>query len=180
MDLVRKTTPRQGPCRLLEVGCGSGVYIRTACQANPELTALGLEIQESTANFARQNLDAWGLAERASIMVQDVRQHRSLHSYDIISLHNLIYYFPRANRGPLFDHLSSLLKPGALLIITSLCQGPLPSIRVMDLWSSMNRDCGPLPTPQELKTLLEEHGFTRLSLSEIIPGFWSALARNPE
>ncbi len=39
---------------LLEVGCGSGIYIKRACELNPLLTAVGLEVQQSVADFTRE------------------------------------------------------------------------------------------------------------------------------
>ena len=43
MDVIDRIVPSEGPCRTLEVGCGSGVTIRRACQRNAELRAVGLE-----------------------------------------------------------------------------------------------------------------------------------------
>ena len=40
--VVDSVIPARGPCRLLEVGCGSGAYISGACERTPELEALGL------------------------------------------------------------------------------------------------------------------------------------------
>jgi hypothetical protein len=53
--------PPTGPVRLLEAGCGSGTYIRYAAERNPELKALGIELQPQVAEMARRNLEAWGL-----------------------------------------------------------------------------------------------------------------------
>ena len=52
---------------LLEIGCGSAVYIRPAAARNPELIAVGLGLPPEVAAMARGNL---------------------------ASLHNNIYYFP--------------------------------------------------------------------------------------
>jgi len=42
-----------GAMRLLEIGCGSGVYVRRAAARNPQLTALGLELQPVVAEMAK-------------------------------------------------------------------------------------------------------------------------------
>lgn len=45
LEALRRFIPRAGACHLLEIGCGSGIYIRHATDLNPRLTALGIELQ---------------------------------------------------------------------------------------------------------------------------------------
>src|SRR5207253_1371805 len=66
-EVIDDVVPRAGPVRLLEIGCGSAVYIRHAAGRNPELTALGLELQPEVAALAAENVSAWGLARRVAI-----------------------------------------------------------------------------------------------------------------
>jgi tRNA G46 methylase TrmB len=56
--MVYDLVPFRGAMRVLDVGCGSGVYILRASGRNPELTALGLELQPAVAEFACANLDS--------------------------------------------------------------------------------------------------------------------------
>src|SRR5262245_46344298 len=44
-EAVDEVLPPRGRVRLLEIACGSAAYIRYAAARNPELTALGLELQ---------------------------------------------------------------------------------------------------------------------------------------
>src|SRR5262245_14499519 len=44
--------PTQGPFQLLDVGCGSGDYLRHAAARNPTLTGLGLELHPRLADTA--------------------------------------------------------------------------------------------------------------------------------
>lgn len=60
-EAVDAVIPRQGDFQLLEVGCGSGIYIQRACTRNPKLHAVGLELQEKVANAAQINIKTWGL-----------------------------------------------------------------------------------------------------------------------
>ena len=78
--------------RLLEVGCGSGTYIRYATDRNSELTALGLELQPQVADMARRNLAAWGLSDRAEIETGDIRERKPTPVFDLVTLHNNLYY----------------------------------------------------------------------------------------
>jgi len=60
-EALARVIPSRGPFRLLEIGCGSGAYIRWASQRNPELTAVGVELQEAAAALAGENIASWGL-----------------------------------------------------------------------------------------------------------------------
>jgi len=58
-EIISSTFPAHGALRLLEIGCGSGIYLRHAAERNPSLTALGLELQPAVAEMARTNLREW-------------------------------------------------------------------------------------------------------------------------
>lgn len=64
LQALERFVPASGRCHLLEIGCGSGIYIRHAALHNPQLSALGLELQEDVARVAQHNIRGWGLPER--------------------------------------------------------------------------------------------------------------------
>src|SRR5215831_13973411 len=66
-EVIRRTFPERGALRLLEIGCGSGIYLRYAAMRNPWLTALGIELQPAVAEMARTNLLRWGLENRVKV-----------------------------------------------------------------------------------------------------------------
>jgi 4-hydroxy-2,2'-bipyrrole-5-carbaldehyde O-methyltransferase len=117
---------RQGNFRLLEVGCGSGIYIRRACIHNPELSAVGLELQEKVANVARKNITTWGLENRVTIEHSNVRNYSNSKKFDLITLHQNIYYFSVPEREGLFRYLNEYLNPGGQVLLTTVCQGVGP------------------------------------------------------
>ena len=104
--------PDRGPFRLLEIGCGAGAYIRWACQRNPELTAVGVELQEAAAALAGENMTSWGLSSRVTVEVGDIRRRAPTAVFDLATLHQNIYYFPVAERPALLRHVRGFLKPG--------------------------------------------------------------------
>ena len=72
-EAIDRVLPATGPIHLLEVGAGSGTHVHYACQRNPRLTALGLELQPAVAAVANRNLAEWGLGDRARVETGDVR-----------------------------------------------------------------------------------------------------------
>jgi SAM-dependent methyltransferase len=171
-EAIRMNFPPQGPARLLEVGCGSGTYLRHAAQLNPELSGRGLELQTAVAEQARKNLEQWELGGRFEIAVGDIRdQHPDPGSpFDLVTLHNNIYYFPVSERTALLRHLRGFLRPGGLLLITTGTKGGAVGLELLSLWASATEGCGPLPESTELVEQLRDAGFEPEQPHQILPG----------
>lgn len=179
LDIVDALIPQTGACSLLEVGCGSGIYIKRACDRNPQLKAVGLELQEKVADFARDNAAVWQIANRVVIEAQDIRDYSAENNYDVITFFNLIYYFPVDERTDVLRKLKALLRPGGQVALTTLCKMNEPSIQLMNLWSSMTEGCGSLPTPEEIIDQFEKAGFAELQTEKLMPGFFLFKASLP-
>ncbi len=159
-----------GASRVLEIGCGSGTYLRYAAEREPELRAVGVEMDPRVAASTTRAIAEWGLAERISIESGDVRERPSEATFDVVTLYNVIYYFPVAERAPLFAKLWSCLKPGGRLILSTSCQGGSPGMQMLDVWTSSARGLGRLPTEEETCDQLRQSGFVDVQSRKVIPG----------
>ncbi|NOX86728.1 MAG: methyltransferase domain-containing protein, partial [Chlorobi bacterium] len=159
-EVISKEFPDAGSARLLEIGCGSGIYIRYAAAKNPDLTAVGVELQASVAEMARQNMDKWNLQDRVQIESGDIRSKKYDSEFDIVTLYNNIYYFPVSERVDLLKHLLGFLKPGGKLVLTTACQGGQPLTELLNLWGASTEGCGRLPGKDEMISQMQEAGFT--------------------
>ncbi len=175
--------PKTGTFRMLEVGCGSGIYMKYACNRNPDLIAAGLELQEQVAGFAEKNIQDWGIHDRATVQAINVWDYKTEVLFDLVTLHNNIYYFPLESRIDLAGHLLNFLKPGGRLVITSGCQGGRASVEYMNLFCVMTKGYGPLPDPDQLEAQLISAGFEsvdrRLVIPKIIDSVCMFIARKP-
>ena len=169
-EALAGAVPRHGPFRLLEIGCGAAAYLRFAARRNPELTAVGVELQAEAAALARANIAEWNLEKRVSIELGDIRTRTSEASFDLATLHQNIYYFPVADRVALLRHVRSFLKPEGRLLLTTLSQGRGSPAAVLDLWGAMTAGCGRLPKPADLKAQLEKAGFSEVTSRRLVPG----------
>ncbi len=170
-DVVETLIPRKHAFRLLEVGCGSGIYIRRACERNPMLSAVGLEIQKNVADLARKNIESWNIDDRVSIENADIRNYDCDPTFDLVTFYNLIYYFPVEERSGLLKNLGNALKPGGKLVLTSMCQANDPSLSLMNLWTSMTDGYGALPSPGQIHSQLEAAGYCNIESKMLIPSF---------
>lgn len=173
--------PPRGALRLLEIGCGSGIYIRHAATRNPELTALGLELQPDVAAVATSNLAAWGVASRARVEPGDVRQRTPEASFDLVTLNNNIYYFPVGERVGLLRHVRGFLRAGGRLLLTTVCLGKGPSVDILTLWGAMTAGCGRAPGVEEMVAQMGEAGFAPVRAKRLIPGeaFYAFVGTSP-
>jgi SAM-dependent methyltransferase len=169
LEIVDSVVPEKGAINLLEVGCGSGVYIRRACLRNPELQAVGLDMQPLVADLARKNLQAWGLAKRIRVDTGDIRSYTSPERFDLVTLHNNIYYFPILERLDLLRRLANFLNPGGKIIVTSACNG-YQSTMMLNLWAEMTEGFGALPGADALSEMISQAGFSSLRKIELLPG----------
>jgi SAM-dependent methyltransferase len=174
-EAVDAVIPRQGDFQLLEVGCGSGIYIQRACTRNPELRGVGLEFQERVAAIAQKNIQAWGLENRATIEYADVRKYTTNQKFDLVTLHQNIYYFPVSERENLLRHIKEYLKPGGQILLTSACQGGGPGIQGLNIQVSTTEGLSPLPDPDQLSQQLKAAGFVEVITKRLIPleSFWA-------
>lgn len=178
LEIVDTAVPRHGDFWLLEIGCGSGVYIQRACARNQALQAVGLELQERVADAARNNVMKWGLEDRVTIVHSDVREYSSLQKFDLITLHQNIYYFSVSEREDLFRCLAAFLKPGGQVLLTTICRNRQPTIRAMDIWVSTTDGYGSLPNPDQLVRQFRDAGFSEVTTKRLMPfvSLWGFIA----
>jgi SAM-dependent methyltransferase len=168
-EAIDRTFPPSGPARLLEIGCGSGFYIKYAAE-NPSLTALGLEMQPNVADAARRNITKWGLTERVRIETGDIREKVPDEPYDIVTLYNNIYYFPVEDRVSLLRHVKGFVNPGGFLLLTTCCQGGSLGVEVLNLWGAATATGGRLPKRDEMVGHLQDAGYKNVKTIRLMPG----------
>jgi 4-hydroxy-2,2'-bipyrrole-5-carbaldehyde O-methyltransferase len=169
-EAVQDVVRVRGPVRLLEVGCGSGLHIRTAAERNPELRAIGVDIAPAAVALARDNIRAWGLEDRVQIEEADVRLRAPDGAFDLVTLHNNIYYFPVDRRTALLAHVRGFLRRGGRLLLTTAVRGGSPTTELLNLWGAMTAGCGRLPEREELAAQLRDAGFASVRPRRLIPG----------
>jgi SAM-dependent methyltransferase len=168
--VTRALIPPRGRVDLLEVGCGSGVYVLAALQRNRVVSVTAVEREPDVAKGATEAIARAGFADRCTMVNADIRTLSFGPDFDLITLHNNIYYFPEGERLQLLVRLHSWLRPGGRLAVTTPCRGGGTFARFMMLWSTVTAGAGSLPDPAEFASLLRQAGFAGASAKRLIPG----------
>jgi SAM-dependent methyltransferase len=169
-EAVSRNLERSLPVRLLEVGCGSGTYVRYAAGLNPRLSALAVDMQEEVAGQAALNVAEWGLTDRVETRQGDLRTLDVEPQFDLVTMHNNIYYFPVDERVEALRRARALLAPGGKLLLTTSCQGGNAGLEALDLWFRYADFGGPLPREGELVDQMRHAGFADVEVTQIVPG----------
>lgn len=179
---LKQVVPTSGLVKVVEVGCGSGVHMRTAARLNPQARIRGLDLQVDAAEQARANIARWELSDRISVEVGDVRDLAGTGDADLLTLHQNIYYFPADERASLLRHLRSFLAPGGRILVTTLARGRDANSGLLHLWGALTRGTSGLPTRRELGDLLAEAGFVDVHTRTVGPGglYIAGIGRAPQ
>jgi SAM-dependent methyltransferase len=169
--LLRSLVAERRPRRVIDVGCGTGVYlVHAAAAGGPQLTGLGVERDAGVVDLARRRLADAGLAERFPVRHADIRTaDLPAASFDLVLLFQNIYYFSEDERPDLLRRLRGLLAPGGALVLASLFAGRSLAAAHYDVLFRATAGCAPLPRRQELDRQLRDAGFTATRWVRLIP-----------
>lgn len=169
---VRSITRQQGPLELLEIGCGSGVYLRHAAEANHQITGTAIDMRPDVIEQATRNLSRWEIADRFRVVLEDIRSPSKEVDgpFGLITLYNNIYYFETEERVALFESIRARLTPDGKLAVVSLMQANNITSSNFDLVLRSTAGAAPLPRIDELTGQLNQAGFGSIRAKRLMPG----------
>jgi 4-hydroxy-2,2'-bipyrrole-5-carbaldehyde O-methyltransferase len=169
---VRRVVEERSTRIMLEIGCGTGIYVRHAAEECPQLSAIAIDISDRVAALASANFAGWGLADRCIALHADIRASNLAElagPFDLITLHNNIYYFSPAERHTLLVDLRRRLASTGRLVMTSMFAGNTVSAAELDLVLRATAGCWPLPERAELVDALTEAGYSAIAFYKLLP-----------
>ena len=172
MPLVRDLVRRLRPARVLDVGCGSGIYLKAVVEADAAVTAVGIDIEPNVVEAARRNLDGWGIAHRTTVSRADLRELPAelQREWDLVLLFQNIYYFRPGDRPDVLAGLRRLAPEGTAAVATAVAGGNDPLAAHLDIVLRSTKGNFPLPTPAELRDAFKTAGFSEVAERRLAPG----------
>lgn len=115
LDLVCRKLQLKAGDRLLDIGCGWGALIMHAAQ-HYGVIATGITLSEAQAKFARERINAAGLAGQCHVEIRDYRALAPLGHFDAIASVGMVEHVGVNNLPAYFAALHAALRPGGLLL----------------------------------------------------------------
>jgi len=176
--VVTEVVDEARPRSWLEIGCGSCVHLESALKADPELTAVAIDLDTAVIDDAHVRLDRAGLLGRVDLRVGDALEVIGVDErFDIVTLLNNVYYFPESGRKALFGRLANMVASGGEIVVSSQCAaeaGERSSVAAAQLdWIlRVQRETdASLPTAKALETLVATApGISSIDIRRPVPG----------
>ena len=158
---------------VLDVGCGSGFLLRSVYELNSNTNGIGLDIDKAVVDQAKNNIETWGLSGQFEIHHGNISSYsEKAGPFDLISLINILYYFNEEDRFDLMNSLCERLAPKGILIIVMNFHSKGKDVAAANLNVVNNSLKGltPLPDIDEIKSLLEQCGLSKIKIHQFLPG----------
>jgi ubiquinone/menaquinone biosynthesis C-methylase UbiE len=106
--------------RLLDIGCGTGAFLREVKRNHPRLGVTGLDLSEPYLRVARRRLRPWSRARLIEGAAEAIPFADA--EFDIVSCLYLFHELPPRVRRAVVAEIRRVLKPGGTLILVDSLQ----------------------------------------------------------
>ncbi len=168
---LRSAIAARRPARVLDIGCGTGVYTRMVLDADPNVVVEGIDLAAHVVADTQARLVAAGYGARASVSVGDVRTWSSTTGlrFDVVTLCNNLYYFAPEERVGLFGRFHELLAEGGELVVASLTRPGSIASAHLHLMLCCQDTMAALPEHGDIERTLTNAGYQIIESRLLVP-----------
>jgi 2-polyprenyl-3-methyl-5-hydroxy-6-metoxy-1,4-benzoquinol methylase len=155
MDLL---IPAEG--RVLDVGCGFGLWAAYFAQMQPGRQIVGVDPSKGRVAMAQRVAEKLGID--AEFRCEDIRDADLTGTFAGAYVLDVLHHIPEAHQRPVLERLHALLEPGGVLVIKDITTEPWMELKFTE---ALDRLMVGLKEPlayrhhHDWRALLEELGF---------------------
>jgi SAM-dependent methyltransferase len=121
---IQKWIRSQGSRSILDIGCGYGGYLLRLARSSSDFHLYGIEkdislIDGLRATATRERLDSLHVQQADFLQLEADVEIEGQHSFDLVMLNNILYYFSPAQRAKLIARAASRLSTGGTMTMIS-------------------------------------------------------------
>jgi 2-polyprenyl-3-methyl-5-hydroxy-6-metoxy-1,4-benzoquinol methylase len=109
--------------RILDVGCGFGLFAGYFGQTHPRRRIVGLDPDGRRVEIARRVSERLGLRDH-TFLVGDVRDASVPGPFEAAYVLDVMHHLPSSDQLPVLERLRSLLVPGGMLLVKDITTEP--------------------------------------------------------
>ena len=177
VELLFGTTGTASPCRIADLGCGTGTMARALMAAWPSADVVALDTSEEMLAVARlltkprgepptadTDADADARGRLRYVLGNAERTRLPAASCDLVTISFLMHEAPRAGRRAILAEALRLCAPGGAVVVVDICRSyePSPTFLVGEPYYFGYRD--------NFGAELRSAGFASVHLEEVVPG----------
>jgi 2-polyprenyl-3-methyl-5-hydroxy-6-metoxy-1,4-benzoquinol methylase len=121
LDEIGQYLPAAG--RVLDVGCGFGLFSLYFASVSPGLSLYGIDRNQRRIALARRAAARLGLAN-VHYQLGDATEFRSAERFDAVYMLDIVHHVPEETVAPLLEQLAKALPPGGRLILKDVERHP--------------------------------------------------------
>ena len=170
-SMIRRTIAELRPARVLDVGCGSGIYTKVVLDSDPLVKVYGVDLAAAVIEAAQQDLAQAGYGTRAELHVGDIREwlSRSAICFDLVMLLNNVYYFDQVTRREIYRQMgANMADNGELLLVSMMTPGSIAAAH-LDFMLRCQSGTASLPQTGEIQRDLRAAGFETIEIRKLVP-----------
>jgi SAM-dependent methyltransferase len=153
------------PARVLDVGCGSGVWSLAIAERFPGTSVVGLDLPAVLAPFAARAKDK-GLSDRIATLPGDMFEVEPPADFDLVIIANVLRLERRERARELVRRMSRAVRPGgSLLIVDALAHGTEEAERARAVYAlhlALRTEAGGVHAPSEVRAWMNDAGLVEL------------------
>jgi O-methyltransferase domain/Dimerisation domain len=159
-----------GPCKVLDIAAGHGMYGITVATKNPKAEIVALD-WPNVLSVAQENAQKFGVADRFSIRAGSAFEVEMGSGYNYVLLTNIFHHFDMPTCEKLMKRVHGALKPGGKAITLEFVPNDdrvtPPTAAAFSLIMLANTDAGDAYTFSEYEKMFRNSGFAKSTLHPV-------------